>query len=105
MISVGRSVVLLERLERALEHLQVVGVADARDVPAVADEARGHVLAERQRRVALDGDVVVVVDPAEVGELQVAGQRRGLAGDAFHHAAVAAQGVDVVVEQLETRAG
>ena len=40
---------LLERRERALEHLQIVGVADARDVPAVADEARGHVLAERER--------------------------------------------------------
>ena len=53
MISVGRSLVVLKRLERAFEHVQIVGVADARDVPAVADEARGHVFAEGQRRCAL----------------------------------------------------
>ncbi len=45
--------------------------------------------------------LVVVVDPAQVGELQVAGQGGRLAGDALHHAAVAGQGVDVVVEHLE----
>ena len=70
---------LLEDAEGPVEHVQVVGVADARDVPAVADEARGHVLAEGQVRVAFDGDVVVVVDPAQVGELQVPGERGGLA--------------------------
>ena len=42
----------LERPERALEHLEVVGVADAGDVPAVADEARRHVVAEGQLGVA-----------------------------------------------------
>ena len=89
-----------EGAEGPRQHLQVVGVADAGDVPAVADEARGHVVAEGQRGVALDGDVVVVVDPAEVGELQVAGERGRLGRDAFHHAAVAAQGVDVEVDQV-----
>ena len=33
----------------------------------------------------------------------MAGQRRGFARDAFHHVAVAADRVDVVVEQLEAR--
>ena len=69
----GRACLLKMRKAR-VEHVEVVGVADAGDVPAVADEARGHVLAEGQRGVALDGDVVVVVDPAQVGEL--AGGRR-----------------------------
>ena len=100
MISVGRVGLALERLERAAEHLAVVGVADARDVPAVADEARGDVLGERQARAALDRDVVVVVDPAEVREPEVAGQRGGLGRDALHHVAVAAERVDVVVEEL-----
>ena len=54
-------------------------------------------------RVPFDGDVVVVVDPAEIVEAQVAGQRRRLRRDALHHAAVAADGVDVVVEDLEAR--
>ena len=102
MMSVGRSVVFLNVAERALEHLQVVGIAHARDVPAVPEEPRRHVVAERQRRVALDGDLIVVVDPAQVGQLEVPGERGGLAGDPFHHAAVAAERVDVVIEQIES---
>ena len=99
--SIGR---LLERPERALEHLQVVGIAHARHVPAVAEKPRRHVVAVRQRRVALDRDVIVVVDPAQVAELEVPGERGGLAGDPFHHAAVAAERVDVVVEEIESGA-
>ena len=95
---VGR---LLEAVDRAAQAVQVVDVVQLDHVPAVAGEPRGHVFAERQRRVALDRDVVVVVDPAEVRELQVSGQRGRLAADAFHQVAVAAQGVDVEVEQLE----
>src|SRR5262249_54348332 len=84
-----------------LEHLEVVGVAHAGDVPAVGDEPRGHVLAEGPLGVALDGDLVVVVNPTQVGELQMAGQRGSFAGDALHHAAVAGDGVHVVVEHVE----
>ena len=42
---------------------RVIGIADPCDVPAVSDEARGDITAISQRRVALDGDVVVVADP------------------------------------------
>ena len=45
--------------------------------------------------------MIVVVDPAEVVELDVSCQRGGLTGDPFHQAAVAAQGVDVIVKQVE----
>ena len=100
MISVGRSVGPRERIERAIEHLEVVRVADARHIPAVGDEACRHVLAERQRRRSLDRDPVVVVDPAQVAELEVAGERGRLARDAFHHAAVAGERVNVVAEQI-----
>ena len=55
---------VLEGAQGALQHLQVVDVADARDVPAVADEAGGDVLAEGSIGVAFDGDLVVVVEPA-----------------------------------------
>ena len=61
----------VERLQRTFEHLQVVGIAHTRDIPAVTDEARGHVVAESERRVPLDGDLIVVVDPTQVGELEV----------------------------------
>ena len=40
MISVGRSRVLRKVRNARAKHLLVVGVADARDVPAVADETR-----------------------------------------------------------------
>ncbi len=92
---------LLEGLESPRKNLAIVRVADARDVPAVPDEPCGDIFGERECGVALDRDVVVVVDPAKIRELQVSGQRGCLAGDALHHAAVTAEGVDVVVEDVE----
>ena len=91
----------LEHVQRAFQHLQIVGIADARDIPAIADEAGGHVLAERQRGMAFDGDLVVVVNPAKIGKAMVARQRRGFPADALHHVAIAANGVDVVIEHVE----
>src|SRR5262249_35699174 len=91
---------VLESPESSRQHLLIIGIADAGDVPAVADEAGGDVVGESQCRVPFDGDVVVVVDPAEVGELQVAGQRGSLGRDALHHAAVATQRVYVEVDQI-----
>ena len=90
-----------ERVERPPQHVEIVGVADACHVPAIGDEARRHVLGERPVGVTFDRDLVVVVDPAEVGELEMTGERRRLPGNALHHAAVAGQRVDVIVEQLE----
>ena len=104
MISVGRSCSSLEGLEGAAEQLEVVRVADPGDVPAVALEAGGDVVAVGELGVAVDRDVVVVVDPAEVVELQVAGERGGLVRDALHQVAVAADRVDVEVEELEAGA-
>ena len=71
------------------------------DVPTIGLEAEADILVERQRRVPLDRDVVAVVDPAQVAELEVPGERRRLRAHALHHVAVAAQHVDVVVEQRE----
>jgi hypothetical protein len=93
-----------ELAKGSVERAEVVGVLDADDVPAVGLEPLANVLAERELRRALDGDLVVVVDPAEVRELQVPGQRGGLAGDALHHAAIARERVDVIVEELEAGA-
>ena len=92
-----------ERRQRPRQHVQIVGVADARHVPAVGDEPRRHVVAERERRRAFDGDVIVVVDPAQIAEPQVSGERRRFGRHALHHAAVAAERVHVVVEELEAR--
>ena len=97
----GRALLLaLELLEGGGDQLGVVGVADPGDVPAVAHEAGGDVVAVGEVGLAVDRDVVVVVDPAEVVELEVAGERGGFAGDALHQAAVAGDRVDVEVEEL-----
>src|SRR5690606_17761064 len=46
-------------------------------------------------------DLVVVVDPAEVVELEMAGQGGRFACDPFHQVAIAALDEDAVVEELE----
>jgi hypothetical protein len=54
--------------ESVREQLEVVRVADPGHVATMGKQAGGNVLGEGKRSVALDRDVVVVVDPAEVGE-------------------------------------
>ena len=53
--------------------------------------------------MAFDGDAIVVVDPAEIGQLEMTGERSRLATDTFHHVAVAAKRIDVVIEHGEVR--
>lgn len=79
----------------------VVAVSDDDDVPAVRLVALDNVLSEGAVGVAVNGDVVVVVDGNQVAELQVTGQRRGLARDTLHQAAITQEAVGVVVDQLE----
>ena len=89
----GPALGLLKDPERVLDAIDVVGVADAQHVPPVGQEAGRDVLGERQVGAPLDGDVVVVEDPTEVIQAQVAGERCRLGADAFHQAAVAADRV------------
>jgi hypothetical protein len=57
---------ILKGSECAGKHLEIVCVANPRDIPSVSDEARGHVLGEGQGSVAFNRDVVVVIDPAQI---------------------------------------
>jgi hypothetical protein len=50
-------------LDGAVKGLEVVGVRDVLNEPAVGFEPECHVFAERQRGFAFDGDFVVVVKP------------------------------------------
>ncbi len=93
-----------EVLQRGLDLRDVVGVLDPGDVPAVALEAGGDVVLVGEIGVPVDRDVVVVVEPAEVVEALVAGDRGRLVRDALHQAAVARDRVDVVAEELEAGA-
>ena len=90
--------------ERAEERVEILGVVDVLDVPAVGLEALALVLGrEREGRRAVDRDVVVVVDVDEPTEAEVAGDRGGLLGDALHHVAVGADRVDPRVDDLVMR--
>ena len=57
---------LFEDRKRAIEHIEVVGIAYVRDIPAVRPKPRRNVFGECQGGRAFDRDLVVVVDPAEV---------------------------------------
>jgi hypothetical protein len=92
---------LVKDVEGVLDALDVIGVADAQHIPAVSQKSRLDVLCKGDARLTLDGDVIVVVDPAKVIETQVSGQRRCLRSDAFHQASIAANGIDVVIEDLK----
>mmetsp|Transcript_45337 Transcript_45337/g.61501 ORF Transcript_45337/g.61501 Transcript_45337/m.61501 type:complete len:539 (+) Transcript_45337:182-1798(+) len=91
----------LEDLQRACERVHVVGVANAQHVPAVRDEAGGHILGNRPSGVALDGDLVVVPDPDEIVKPQVSCERGSLMGHALLQVAIAGNYVHVVVEHLK----
>ena len=65
-ISVGASLGRAERIQRSRDCIEIVGVGDVQDVPAIAAKPLGHAFAEGERRSALDRDVVIVVDPAKV---------------------------------------
>ncbi len=70
----GATLRLSEDLQGVLDAIDIVGVADPQNVPPVTQKAGCHVLGEGDARVSFDGDVVVIVDPAEVIQAQVARQ-------------------------------
>src|SRR5262245_29886630 len=71
---------LPEEAEGSLDTIEIVGVTDTQDVPAVPEEAGRDVLGEREAGLPFDRDVVVVVDPAEVVEAEVTGERGRFGG-------------------------
>ena len=81
--------------------VDVVAVGDRGRVPAVGAEARGAILGESDRGAGGEGHVVVVVEADQLAELQMAGQRGGFGGDAFHQIAITDQRVGVVVDDRD----
>ena len=91
------------RLERRGDGAHVLAVLDDLHLPAIGRKALRHILAEGDIRRAFDGDAVAVVHGDELAEPQRAGQGRRLVRHALHHAAVAHDGVGVVVDDREAR--
>ena len=104
MISVGLSADVLG-VGNGGRHLGVVAVDRADDVPAVGAKTQRGVVDEPGRDLAVNRDAVVVVQGDQLVELPGAGQRGGFVADAFHQAAVAHEGVGVVVDDGRGRHG
>jgi hypothetical protein len=87
-------------VQGAGDRLGIVAIDVAHHVPAVGLEASGGIVGEPALDVAVDRDAVVVPDRDQLAEPERARQRARLVGDALHQAAVAEEGVGVVVDDL-----
>ena len=91
---------------KALEGLRqgvcIIGIVDVANSPPVGAKASRNVLREGECGITLDGDVIVVIDPTQIREPQVASKRGRFAGHPFHNVTIAAKDVDVVIEQRFT---
>jgi len=85
-------------LDRRTHGLGVVAIDIGHDVPTVRTEARGDILGEPARHIAVDGDAVVIVENNELAEAQRPRQRARLVGNPLHEAAVAGEDVGPVVD-------
>ncbi len=91
--------------QRALEGVGVLGcLAQLLHVPPVGLEPPGGVVAQGELGRTVDRDVVVVVHADEAAEALVAGQRRGLVGQALGQVAVAGDAVRAVVDHVRPEA-
>src|SRR5437899_12896600 len=70
------------------------------DVPAVGFPPRTSIVAKRQRGVAFDGDVIVVVEPDQLTKPGMTSEGPRLVGDSFHHVSIAGDEVHVMVEDF-----
>ena len=87
-------------LERLLEVVEPDVLLEVLHVPAVRLVALADVLGERQLGVALDRDVVLVVERDQPAEAEVAGQRGRLAGDPLLEVAVGGDRERPVIDYL-----
>jgi len=71
--NLGGEHVPAEAQRALLDAIDVVGIADSQDIPSVCQKPGRYILSEGDARVAFDGDVIVVVDPAEIVESQMSG--------------------------------
>ena len=92
--------------DRAVDRVQIrVAVLDVQDLPAVGLVAAADVLGERHGGGTVERDLVGVVEERQLAQAQVAGERRGLAGDSLHQIAVGDDGEGPVVRRSRGRAG
>ncbi|SXE21908.1 Uncharacterised protein [Klebsiella variicola] len=87
----------------AFDGVSVVTVNAAHHVPAVGFKAFRGIVGEPAFNVAVDGDAVVIIEGNQFAQFQGTGQGAHFVRDAFHHAAVAHEGVGEVVDDVVAR--
>jgi hypothetical protein len=88
-------------VNRLRQLLDVLRVLDTQHVPSLGGEALEMALGvERDRRRAVDRDVVVVVAERQLAEPEVAGDRSRFLADPLHQVAIGADRVRAVVDEL-----
>ncbi len=88
-------------LEGRGQGAQVLAVLHLEHAPTHGLEALGHVFAEGEIRVALDGDPVVVPEHDQFLEPQMARQARRFVSDPLHQATVAREGEGAMIDHIE----
>ena len=99
----GRAVQFGARRGQGLGHCIEIVAVDLLHVPSVGFKPLGDIFRKRQAGVALDGDVVVIVQIDKLAQLQMTGQGGGLRGHALHQVSVAHDGIGEVVHNGMSR--
>ena len=95
------SLCLTSHTKRAHHRVHIIGVAYTQHIPSVSQVASAWIIAVRKIRLAFNGDVIVVVNPNQIIQLQMARDTASLAAHAFHHAAVTTNRVCAEIKNLK----
>ncbi|MNW50919.1 hypothetical protein D3C74_283840 [compost metagenome] len=87
--------------ERRFDGRQIVAVFHTQRLPAVSFETLTHVLREAEIQLAVQRDVVGVIEENQFAKLQVTGERCRFTGHALHQVAVAADAVRIVIDHFQ----
>ena len=101
----GGPVFGLQKIDAGIrKRVEIVSVVYVSDVPAIPEKPFADIFSERNISRTIERHAIVVVDPAQIREFQMSGERRCFGAHAFHHVAIAAHGIDVVIENLKAGA-
>ena len=84
--------------------LRVMSVNSRDYLPAVGFKTLGRVVGKPAVHFTVDGDAVVVIEHDQLAKAQCTSQGRHLVGNTFHQAAIAQEGVGVVINNIMARA-
>ena len=105
MINEGSSSTAIAVSQRPLEVVEPDVLLEVLDVPPVSLVALAHVLGEGDLGVALDRDVVLVIERDQPAESEVPGERGRLARDPLLEVSVGGDHERPVIDDLVARAG